>query len=255
LEERANAGGFIAMRAIATRVFGALFLLLVSCAGCDDGDPIDAKTARAMVIDYLAEYGTEIGSKRPADYDLEAKLFTDSIWLVHAIFKKEMIGASSLFLVDRHGVRPATPQNLAVAHQQKFGASDSEDYHRKVIESIIHLHSSQGGRFPATLISNTSEIPGYDQIPTGATGARIGGPLDTDLEPVIRPLWKEEWPTSGYLFYVAYTYNPLGGTVSRYKFQFNATARDANGGFSRWKIYSAEHIVLGRMVGDYRALE
>ncbi|MCI0377520.1 MAG: hypothetical protein L0215_07935, partial [Gemmataceae bacterium] len=153
---------------------------------------------------------------------------------------------TAIFIVDKEGVRKATLPDLAYAHAAEFPVSSDEKDHRKIIESIVFIHSAQADGVPARIISSTADIPGYK------SENRFGRALDRDLEDVIRPSWKEERPKAGYLFYVVYSYNQMGGAVGRYKFQFNATARDDDGRFHQWRLYTAEHILLGTGIGDAR---
>lgn len=251
------------MTAITRQLHGLLLLFLMCGGGCTDGDAVktpdyqvtDSRTARAAFVDHLSKHGTEIGTKTPSDYDIKVKPFGESTWLVDAAFKGETPTSRATYIVDQKNVHEATLRNLVYAHASKFPASSDEKKHREIIESIVEIHSSHGHGHPATLISSTKDIPGYEGVKKGIQGNRIGGPLDADLQSVVRPSWKEEWPTSGYLFYVVYTYNRLGGVVSRYKFQFNATSRDENEKFHQWRIYAVDHIILGRMVGDFSLLD
>lgn len=249
------------MSTIAAQFFGLLLVLLLFCAGCSDTKTVkassnavaDAKTAREAFSDHLAKHGSDVGTISSAEYEIKVELFCDSIWLVSAKYKKDPEGRAVVYIVDGNGVRKATLQNLIYAHAKKFPASSDEKDHRSALGSVIRLHSSHDHRGPVNVISSTHDIPGYNIIMKGMDGNRIGGPLDVDLEKVIRPAWKQERRSGEDLFYIVYTYNQVGGVVSRYKFQFHTTpSRDSKGSFNQWRIYAADHIVLGTMVGEFQ---
>jgi len=239
--------------------FFFLFFFLAFGGGCADGrakiQVTNNQAVRKAFVDYLSNHGTEVGTKSASDYDIELKPFRQSTWLVYAAYKRDPLGRTPIYLVSEDGIRKATLKNLVYAHAREFPVSSDGKVHREIIESIIEISSSDGFRPPATIISSTRDIPGYDEVKKGRHGNRVGGPLDADLQSVIRPSWKDEWPTSGNLFYVVYTYKTLGGVVSRYKFQFCASSRDENMKFNQWRICNVEHLVLGKSVGDFSALE
>jgi hypothetical protein len=234
-------------------------LFLVFAAGCGEKavnngqkQEDDAQKARQAFVDHLEKDGTAVGTKNPKDYDIEMKPLGSSTWLVFATFKKRAPGSTVIYIADKKGVRAATLQNLVYAHASEFAVSSNENDHRKIIESIVKIHSSNTHRHSAIMISSTKDIPGYHDPDNGIHGNRHSRPLDADFRDVVRQSWKQEISTTGYLYYVVYSYNQMDGCVGRYKFQFNASERDAKGQFHLWRIYTADHIVIGTNVGDFR---
>lgn len=251
------------MRLLNRQLGGLLFSLLCCSAGCSgqshSGQPtkeprikvVDAQSARTAFVEYLSSHGKVFGWKSAADLaNIEVEIFGSSTWLVHATDKTQP-SSTFTFIADGDGVREATLQNLIYAHTREFPASSDEKDHRKVIDSLIKLHSSQKHRHRAILISSTKDIPGYHDPDNGVVGRTGSWPLDPDLRNAVRPSWKEERPTMNALFYVVYTYNQMGGVVSRYKLRFDATSRDANGRLSEWRFSGADHIVLGKDIGNW----
>lgn len=241
------------------------FLLLACFGGCsagsNSGQPakepptkvVDSRTARAAFHEYLAKGGSQFGWKSAADLaKIEVEQFGTSIWLVRAT-DKTAPSSTYILIADGDGVREATLQNLVYAHVREFPGSSKETDHRKIIESVVKLHSSQKHQHPATLISSTKDIPGYNDPDKGIIGRPGSWPLDRDMQVVVRPLWKEERPTIGYLFYVVYSYNQMGGVVSRYKFQFSDMSREKNKELREWRFSGADHIVLGTVIGNWSA--
>ena len=209
----------------------------------------DGQKASQAFVDHLEKHGTVIGTKNPKHYDIEAKPFGSSTWLVYAKFKREAPSSTAIYIADKDGVREATLQNLVYAHAREFAVSSDEKDHRKLIESIVKIHSSNIHQHSAVMISSTKDIPGYHDPANGTLGNRSSRPLDADFRDVVRQSWRQEVSTRGDLYYIVYTYNQMGGFVSRYKFHFNATARDPNEKFHQWRIYTADHIIIGKNVG------
>ena len=252
----------MSMTATTKRQFACHFVLAACCIGFADGSaapygPMNAtnsQSVRALVLDYLAKHGSEMGTRVPADYEIDVQQFGKSTWLVYAKRKNLAPDSTTLFIADKNGVREGSLQNLVYAHAAEFPESADEKDHRKIIESIVKLFSSRGHGRAATIISSTNEILGYGRSNHEPGRDQDDGRLDPDLERVVRPSWKEQRPSAGSLFYVLYTYNQIGGELSRYKFHFKATSRDANNSPNRWRVYTAQQITLGTRLCDFKLL-
>ncbi|MBI4387700.1 MAG: hypothetical protein HY582_01490 [Candidatus Omnitrophica bacterium] len=131
-----------------------------------------------------------------------------------------------VYLYDSKGTfRPLAMGDLPAlvqTYQDYFSASMSEEKHLNLIRSFIGLN--EGGQ----IISSVSEIPGYS-----------AGQLTPDVEANIQPLASSKG-NGNLVVYTIFSYNNVGGAVSKYQFEF-----DKNG-----RLKSVEHTILATQVGS-----
>lgn len=194
----------------------AMCFSVVSFLAYDRGFFSGSRRAEFLVRDHHADHGT----KRFRDYSFHATRFGKHSWLVvyGLIGLQPSIG--SYYLVDSSGIAlPMSPESLSKVMRSEFRPHRSDPGHEDfLLRFVTLLHSAQ-----AKIISSPSDIPDHARAPLPPEmAALIRAPEDTEHDSR-----------------VFFTYQGIGGHVSRYEFQY-----EPDGAFIR-----AEETSLGSHIG------
>lgn len=118
------------------------------------------------------------------------------------------------------------PGKLAMAFRA-LPPVETDDEREKLIQKYLHILHLDGvaGVGPGKVINGTGDIEGYEK-----------NPLDPDLESTVCPPYTLKGHTR-----VFYTYQRVGGAVTRYRFRFDDLG----------KLKSVDINVLGKEIGAY----
>jgi hypothetical protein len=193
-----------------------------------NGKPFEDKEALQVMYNYL-----ELNKKKYIDPKLvtiKTGMFGKRARIFYATIKDESPSAEYMFIMDNDTgfIGEGNLSGLVRLCNVTYPPSTNPADHKKIIYTIISLTP-----ISPKIISSIRDIPEYEK-----------SKIDPDLESAVRQLYSWE-DKVGRLVYVVYTYQEIGGIVSRYRFRF-----DKDGKFSEWTS-----VELCHGIGDAKYLQ
>lgn len=213
-------------------------LALISC-GDDEKTETPAppkelteEVIHSMLSDYLDHEGViaGLGPNFSESYDLENAHITElgDRYRVVSLSINSKPPGMCVWLASRNGVEKIRSDNLLEAFYGISPAKTDEQKQAIIDRYLFFLHLESSGRGSHKVIDSLDDIEGYEK-----------NKLEPDLESMVRAPYEPKDGT-----HVFYTYNRIGGELTRYRFEF-----DHKGYLRRVDVF-----VLGRKIGDYRIM-
>jgi len=157
---------------------------------------VEKTRAGSLFSEYLKRNG-----EPPDDFTFNLSPFGKTTWIVSCYLKGLHPAIPSRYVMNARGeVRELTLDSMNVVFMNEYPSSPEKEDRDKLIKAFTKLHTGE----TVAIISETSDIPGYDKAS-----------LDADIADAVRSPF-----SSGNLTTVVYTYQQVGGIVSRYRFVF-----------------------------------
>ena len=182
---------------------------------------VEEKKARSLFVQHLKFIG-----KPPGELAFSLKPFGSSTWLIDCYTKDEEPSIPWRHVMNSRGeVKELTMDSLNIVFLNEYPPSLDDDARKKLIADFSELHSAER----VSIITKTSDIPGYDKAP-----------LDKDIADALRAPF-----SFGKLTTVVYTYQQIGGIVRRYRFSLENGTR----------LKRVECAIVGRDIGEAQYYE
>ena len=195
--------------------------MVITVAHAKELKRVEEKKARLLFAQYLTSIG-----RPPEEFAFNPKPFGTSTWLIDCYTRDEEPSLPWRHVMNSRGeVKELTMDSLNIVFLNEYPSPLDDNARKKLIEDLSGLHSGER----VSIITKTSDIPGYDRVP-----------LDKDIADALRAPF-----SFGKLTTVAYTYQQIGGIVRRYRFSFENSAR-----FRR-----VECAIVGRDIGEAQYYE
>jgi hypothetical protein len=161
---------------------------------------------------------------------IKTGMLGDRARIFYATIKNFFPRSELIFIMDNYTgrINEGNLSGLVWLCNMIYPPSINPEDHKKIINTVIRLTP----RSPK-IISSIRDIPEYEK-----------SKIDPDLESAVRQLYSWE-DKVGRLIYVVYTYQEIGGIVSRYRFRF-----DKDGKLSEWTS-----VELCHDIGDAKYLQ
>jgi len=182
---------------------------------------VDKTRARSLFSEYLKRNG-----EQPDGFTFNLSPFGKTTWIVSCYLKGLHPAIPSRYVMNARGeVRELTLDSMNVVFMNEYPNSPEKEDRDKLINEFIKLHTGE----TVVIISETSDIPGYTKAP-----------LDADIADAVRAPFN-----LGKMTTVVYTFQQVGGIVSRYRFVFETGKT----------FRKAECAILGEDIGEAQYYE